>query len=148
MWDGDWYRRAYYDGGETLGSKWDDECKIDAIAQSWSVLSGGGNATHSHRAMHAVYERPIRPHDRLSLLFTPPDKTPLDPGYIKGYIPDSRKRGPVHTCCHMDGLGVRQMGDGNRAFELFNLLNPIYQADSYDKASVYRVEPYDLCRYI
>ena len=146
-WDGDWYRRAYYDGGETLGSKWDDECKIDAIAQSWSVLSGGGNATHSHRAMHAVYERLIRPHDRLSLLFTPPfDKTPLDPGYIKGYIPGIRENGGQYThAATWTAWAFAKMGDGNRAFELFNLLNPIYQADSYDKASVYRVEPYVIC---
>ncbi|MBA4385815.1 MAG: glycosyl transferase family 36, partial [Anaerolinea sp.] len=146
-WDGDWYRRAYYDGGETIGSKWDDECKIDAIAQSWSVLSDGGNHNRSHRAMHAVYERLIRPQDRLSMLFTPPfDKTPLDPGYIKGYIPGIRENGGQYThAATWTAWAFAKMGDGNRAFELFELLNPIYQADSFEKASVYRVEPYVIC---
>jgi cyclic beta-1,2-glucan synthetase len=146
-WDGEWYQRAYYDGGETLGSSRDIECQIDAIAQSWSVLSGGGNPKRSRQAMQAVYERLIRPQDRLSLLFTPPfDKTTLDPGYIKGYIPGIRENGGQYThAATWTAWAFAKMGDGKRAGELFNLLNPVYQADTFEKASIYRVEPYVIC---
>lgn len=146
-WDGEWYQRAYYDGGETLGSGRDAECQIDAIAQSWSVLSGGGNANRRRQAMQAVYDRLVRPQDRLSLLFTPPfNKTQLDPGYIKGYIPGIRENGGQYThAATWTAWAFAKMGDGSRAGELFNLLNPVYQADSPEKALTYRVEPYVIC---
>jgi len=146
-WDGEWYQRAYYDGGETLGSSRDAECQIDAIAQSWSVLSGVGNANRSRQAMQAVYDRLVKPQDRLLLLFTPPfNKTNLDPGYIKGYIPGTRENGGQYThAATWTALAFARMGDGQRAGQLFDLLNPIYQADTFNKASVYRVEPYVIC---
>ena len=97
-WDGAWYRRAYYDDGAPLGSIQDAECQIDAIAQSWAVLSGAGDPQRSRQAMQSVLERLVRPQDRLSLLFTPPfDKTPRDPGYIKGYLPGTRENGGQYT---------------------------------------------------
>ena len=146
-WDGEWYQRAYYDGGETLGSSRDAECQIDAIAQSWSVLSGVGNANRSRQAMQAVYDRLVKPQDRLLLLFTPPfNKTNLDPGYIKGYIPGTRENGGQYThAATWTALAFARMGDGQRAGQLFDLLNPIYQADTFNKASIYRVEPYVIC---
>ncbi|MBA3075048.1 MAG: hypothetical protein FP831_15700, partial [Anaerolineae bacterium] len=146
-WDGEWYQRAYYDGGETLGSSRDAECQIDAIAQSWSVLSGVGNVNRSRQAMQAVYERLVKPQDRLLLLFTPPfNKTNLDPGYIKGYIPGTRENGGQYThAATWTAWAFARMGDGQRAGQLFDLLNPIYQADTFNKASVYRVEPYVIC---
>lgn len=146
-WDGEWYQRAFFDSGETLGSSKDLECQIDAIAQSWSVLSSGGNDNRSRQAMQSVYDRLIRPQDRLSLLFTPPfNKTHLDPGYIKGYIPGIRENGGQYThAATWTAWAFAQLGDGKRSGELLNLLNPIYQADTLEKAAVYRVEPYVIC---
>ena len=97
-WDGAWYRRAYYDDGAPLGSIQEAECQIDAIAQSWAVLSGAGDPQRSRQAMQSVLDRLVRPQDRLALLFTPPfDKTPHDPGYIKGYLPGTRENGGQYT---------------------------------------------------
>ena len=97
-WDGDWYRRAYYDDGTPLGSSSSDECRIDSIAQSWAVLSGAGDPTRRVQAMAALDRHLVHRGDRLAMLFTPPfDKTPLDPGYIKGYPPGIRENGGQYT---------------------------------------------------
>ncbi len=146
-WDGDWYRRAFYDGGTPLGSIQDAECKIDAIAQSWAVLSGAGDPQRRRRAMQSVLERLVRPQDRLALLFTPPfEKTMSDPGYIKGYPPGTRENGGQYThAAAWTAWAFASMGDGKQAMALFNLLNPILQSDSQEKALVYRVEPYVVC---
>ena len=146
-WDGAWYRRAYYDDGAPLGSSVDMECQIDAIAQSWSVISGAGRPERARQAMRSVLERLVRPEDRLLLLFTPPfDKTPRDPGYIKGYLPGIRENGGQYTHAAIWTVwAFAGLGEGDLAGELFNLLNPIYQADTPEKAEVYRVEPYAVC---
>ena len=146
-WDGAWYRRAYYDNGASLGSLQDTECQIDAIAQSWAVLSGSGDAQRSHQAMQAVLDHLVRPQERLSLLLTPPfDKNPLDPGYIKGYLPGTRENGGQYTHAAVwTAWAFASLGDGKQAGALFDLLNPIYQSDSEEKADVYRVEPYVVC---
>jgi cyclic beta-1,2-glucan synthetase len=146
-WDGAWYRRAYYDDGAPLGSIQDLECQIDAIAQSWAVLSGGGNPQRSRQAMQSILERLVRPQDRLSLLFTPPfDKTQRDPGYIKGYLPGTRENGGQYTHAAIwTAWAFNRLGDGKQAGELFNLLNPILQSDTEEKSAVYRVEPYVIC---
>ena len=143
-WDGAWYRRAYYDDGVPLGSSQDIECRIDAIAQSWSVLSGAGDAQRSRRAMQSVVDRLVRTPDRLLLLFTPPfDKTLRDPGYIKGYLPGIRENGGQYThAATWTAWAFAALGDGEQAGALFDLLNPIFQSDSQEKAAVYRVEPY------
>ncbi|MDP2966598.1 MAG: glucoamylase family protein [Pelolinea sp.] len=143
-WDGAWYRRAYYDSGAPLGSIQDPECQIDAIAQSWAVLSEAGDPKRSRRAMQSALERLVRPQDRLVLLFTPPfDKTPRDPGYIKGYLPGTRENGGQYThAATWTAWAFTYLGDGKQAGALFDLLNPIFQADTEEKASVYRVEPY------
>src|SRR6185437_13462246 len=97
-WDGEWYRRAYYDDGTPLGTNRDRECKIDSIAQSWSVISGAGNPERAARAMRAVDAHLVREQDGLVALFTTPcDKTKHDPGYIKGYPPGLRENGGQYT---------------------------------------------------
>ena len=146
-WDGDWYRRAYYDSGATLGSVHDQECQIDAIAQSWAVLSGSGDMQRSRVALQSVMEHLVLPNDRLMLLFTPPfDKTTHNPGYIKGYMPGIRENGGQYThAATWTAWAFAKLGDGKQAGELFNLLNPIFQSDTEAKASAYRVEPYVIC---
>jgi cyclic beta-1,2-glucan synthetase len=143
-WDGDWYLRAFYDDGSPLGSSQNQECQIDSIAQSWAVLSGGGDPRRAAQAMQSVSERLVRRGERLVLLFTPPfDKTPRDPGYVKGYLPGVRENGGQYTHAALWSawafLGLRQPDEG---FELFQLLNPILHSDSSEKAGHYRVEPY------
>src|SRR5205823_10198544 len=97
-WDGGWYRRAYFDDGTPLGSTQNSECQIDAIAQSWSVISGAGDPARARQAMRAVLDRLVKQDGRLILLFTPPfDKTLKDPGYIKGYLPGIRENGGQYT---------------------------------------------------
>jgi cyclic beta-1,2-glucan synthetase len=146
-WDGAWYRRAYYDDGSPLGSIQEPECQIDAIAQSWSVLSGAGDPKRSRQAMQSVLERLVFSQDRLSLLFTPPfDKTEHDPGYIKGYLPGTRENGGQYTHAAIwTAWAFARLGDGKQAGELFDLLNPIFLSDSKEKATEYRVEPYVIC---
>jgi cyclic beta-1,2-glucan synthetase len=146
-WDGAWYRRAYYDDGAPLGSIQDPECQIDAIAQSWAVLSEAGDSQRSRRAMQSMLERLVRPQDRLVLLFTPPfDKTPRDPGYIKGYLPGTRENGGQYTHAAIwTAWAFTTLGDGKQAGALFDLLNPVFQSDTKEKVSVYRVEPYVVC---
>jgi cyclic beta-1,2-glucan synthetase len=146
-WDGGWYRRGYYDNGAPLGSITSTECQIDAIAQSWSVLSGAGDSQRSQQAMQAVLDRLVRPQDRLILLFTPPfDKTRHNPGYIKGYQPGIRENGGQYThAAAWTASAFAALGDGQIAGALFDLLNPIYHTDTQEKASEYRVEPYVIC---
>jgi cyclic beta-1,2-glucan synthetase len=143
-WDGAWYRRAYYDDGTPLGSAQNQECQIDAIAQSWAVLSGAADEGRARQAMGAVLERLVRRDDRLLLLFTPPfDKTPRDPGYIKGYLPGIRENGGQYTHAALWTIwAFAALGDGDTAEELFRLINPIYRSDTPDKAALYKVEPY------
>ncbi|NMC34882.1 MAG: cellobiose phosphorylase [Veillonellaceae bacterium] len=146
-WDGDWYKRAFYDDGSPMGSNLDTECKIDAIAQSWSVLSGVGDHQRSRRAMQSVMDRLVRPKDRLSLLFTPPfNKTPRDPGYIKGYLPGIRENGGQYThAATWTAWAFAILGDGKSAEMLFDLINPISRSSTIEKATVYRSEPYVVC---
>jgi cyclic beta-1,2-glucan synthetase len=146
-WDGAWYRRAYYDSGASLGSIQDQECQIDAIAQSWAVISEAGESQRSQQAMQSVLDRLVRPEDRLVLLFTPPfDKTPHDPGYIKGYLPGTRENGGQYThAAAWTAWAFASLGDGEQAGALFNLLNPVFHSETEEKASVYRVEPYVVC---
>ncbi|MDY6877807.1 MAG: glucoamylase family protein [Chloroflexota bacterium] len=143
-WDGNWYRRAYYDDGTLLGSAENDECQIDSIAQSWAVLSGAADPARAAQAMEAVAERLVRPDDQLVLLFTPPfDKTRHDPGYIRGYLPGIRENGGQYTHAALwAAWAFAELGQGDRAAALFRLLNPIYHSDWPEKVARYRVEPY------
>jgi cyclic beta-1,2-glucan synthetase len=143
-WDGLWYRRAYFDDGTPLGSTQNDECKIDSLTQTWAVISGAAKSERAQQAMASVEEYLIRQADQMILLFTPPfDKGPLQPGYIKGYVPGIRENGGQYT--HAATWVVQAtalLGQGKRALELFNLLNPISHTSSAEKVARYRVEPY------
>jgi cyclic beta-1,2-glucan synthetase len=143
-WDGDWYRRAFFDDGTPLGSAVNAECRIDSIAQSWSVLSGAADPTHARRAMAAVDEYLVRSRDGLVLLFTPPfDQSDVDPGYIKGYLPGIRENGGQYTHGAIwSVLAFAALGDGDKAGELFSILNPINHASTHDGIQRYKVEPY------
>ena len=143
-WDGDWYRRAWFDDGTPLGSATDDECRIDSISQSWAVISGAGEPARAERAMAAVERELVRPQDQVALLFTPPfDKTTLDPGYIKGYPPGIRENGGQYTHAALwSVLAFAMLGEGDKAAALFSLLNPINHARSRAEVHRYKVEPY------
>jgi len=143
-WDGAWYRRAYFDDGTPLGSASNAECRIDSIAQSWSVISKAGEKDRSFKAMESVEKYLIRTGDSISLLFTPPfDKTHLDPGYIKGYLPGIRENGSQYTHAAIwNVIAFSMLGNGNKAYELFSMLNPINHASSRSGVHRYKVEPY------
>ncbi len=143
-WDGDWYRRAYFDDGTPLGSARNEECRIDSIAQSWAVISGASDHYRMGRAMAAVEEYLIRRGDGLVILFTPPfDKGTLDPGYIKGYVPGVRENGGQYTHAAIwTMIAYCLLGDGERAGELFALLNPINHSSTRAGLHKYKVEPY------
>jgi cellobiose phosphorylase len=143
-WDGEWYLRAFYDDGAPLGSAQDAECQIDGIAQAWAVLSGAAEPGRAILAMAAVQQRLVRPEDGLLLLFTPPfDKTPHDPGYIKGYLPGIRENGGQYTHGALwSAWAFAELGQSDTAEAVFRLLNPIYPADTRARMEQYKVEPY------
>jgi cyclic beta-1,2-glucan synthetase len=143
-WNGEWYLRAYYDDGTPLGAAADTECRIDSIAQTWGVLSGAAEPARRARAMAAVYRELIRPTEGLVLLLSPPfNHTPKDPGYIKGYLPGIRENGGQYTHAAIWTLmAFAAMGDGDRAGEIFNMINPIRHSDSQSAVLRYKVEPY------
>jgi cyclic beta-1,2-glucan synthetase len=143
-WDGDWYRRAYFGDGTPLGSVANTECRIDSIAQSWSVISGAGEPARAARAMAAVEKYLVRRDDGLVLLFTPPfDKGFPDPGYIKGYPPGIRENGGQYTHAALwSVLAYAMLGDGDKAHDLLTMLNPIRHAGNSAAIHRYKVEPY------
>jgi cyclic beta-1,2-glucan synthetase len=143
-WDGDWYRRGWFDDGTPLGSAASDECQIDSIAQSWAVISGAADPERAARAMTAVGRELIRVQDGVALLFRPPfDKTSLDPGYIKGYPPGIRENGGQYTHAAVwSVMALAKLGEGDKATGLFSLLNPINHARTPADAYRYKVEPY------
>ena len=143
-WDGDWYRRAYFGDGTPLGSVVNSECRIDSIAQSWAVISGAAEPARAERAMAAVDKYLVRHDDRLALLFTPPFEHAMpDPGYIKGYPAGIRENGGQYTHGAIwSVLAFAKLGDGDRAFGLFSLLNPINHTSSHTGIHRYKVEPY------
>ncbi len=143
-WDGEWYRRAYFDDGTPLGSADNVECQIDAIAQSWSVLSGAGDPRRARTAMAAVDRRLVRRDTGLIQLLDPPfDKSDANPGYIKGYVPGVRENGGQYTHGAIwTVMAFAAVGDSRRAWELFDLINPVKHADSAAAIATYKVEPY------
>jgi cyclic beta-1,2-glucan synthetase len=146
-WDGAWYRRAYFDDGTPLGSASSEECRIDAIAQSWAVLSEAGDHERREVAMHSLGEHLVRTDARIILLLTPPfDHSAHDPGYIMGYLPGVRENGAQYTHAALwTALAVARMGDGDRAFRLLQMLNPLTHASTTEDADRYKVEPYAVC---
>jgi cellobiose phosphorylase len=143
-WDGEWYRRAYFDDGTPLGSSQSDEAKIDSLPQSWSVISGAGDPNRAEQAMKSVQERLVRKEDKLVLLFTPPfDKTPHDPGYIKGYPPGVRENGGQYTHGSLwVPLALARMGKGDDAVEILRMMNPAEHARTPEEVARFKTEPY------
>ena len=146
-WDGDWYRRGYFDDGTPLGSVISDECRIDSIAQSWAVISGGAERERAVRAMSAVDNQLVSRSDGLVKLFTPAfDLTAHDPGYVKAYPPGLRENGGQYTHAAMwSTWAFALLGDGDRAVELFSILNPINHSSTRAGIHRYKVEPYVVC---
>jgi cyclic beta-1,2-glucan synthetase len=143
-WDGEWYRRASYDDGTPLGSRENDECRIDSIAQSWATISGAARPERARQAMDAALEQLADREGRLMRLFTPPfEATPHDPGYIKSYPPGVRENGGQYThAAAWMVYALGRAGRGDEALDLFGLLNPISHAETRGDADRYRVEPY------
>lgn len=143
-WDGQWYRRAYFDNGQPLGSANNRECQIDSIAQSWSVLSGAGEPERVRQAMEAVDRRLVRRDSSLIQLFDPPfDKSDQDPGYIRGYVPGVRENGGQYTHAAIwTVMAFAKLGDTQRAWELFSMINPINHGTTASQVKTYMVEPY------
>jgi len=143
-WDGQWYRRAYFDNGDPLGSSANPECQIDSLPQSWSVISRAGDPQRSRQAMQAVDERLVCRNAGLIQLFEPPfDKSALNPGYIKGYFPGVRENGGQYTHGALwTAMAFALMGETERAWELFALLNPLHHGATPDQIATYKVEPY------
>jgi cyclic beta-1,2-glucan glucanotransferase len=143
-WDGEWYRRAYFDDGSPLGSASNSECQIDLIPQSWSVLSGAGDARRSRMAMEAVDKRLVRrDHCLIQLLDPPFDKSNMNPGYIKGYVPGVRENGGQYTHGAIWAvMAFAALGDSRRAWELLAMINPVNHGSSPKRVATYKVEPY------
>jgi cellobiose phosphorylase len=144
-WDGEWYRRAYFDDGAPLGSAGNMECRIDSISQSWSVLSGAGGDARSRMAMKAVDERLVRRESGLVQLLDPPfdNKSDMDPGYIRGYVPGVRENGGQYTHAAVwASMAFAALGERERAWELLTMINPVNHALSAEQVAVYKVEPY------
>lgn len=143
-WDGAWYRRAFFDDGTPLGSAENSECRIDSIAQSWSVISGAGGAARRDQAMRSFEAHLVDEEARILKLLAPPfDETPLDPGYIKGYVPGVRENGAQYTHAALWSiLATAVQGRGDRAFELFQMINPLNRTRTPQEVETYKVEPY------
>jgi len=143
-WDGAWYRRAYFDDGTALGSAASPECQIDSISQSWAVLSGAGDLRRAGLAMEAVDQRLVRRDHALIQLLDPPfDKSPLNPGYIKGYVPGVRENGGQYTHAAIwAAMAFAQLGDSRRAWDLLAMINPVNHGKTPAGAAIYKVEPY------
>jgi cyclic beta-1,2-glucan synthetase len=143
-WDGEWYRRAFYDDGSPLGSAANTECRIDSIAQSWGVITGAAEPGRGARSMAAVVVELIRRPDNLVVLFAPPfDHAAHDPGYIKGYPPGVRENGGQYTHgAAWTILAFAALGNGEKAAEVFGMLNPINRSSSTTGVQKYKVEPY------
>jgi len=143
-WDGNWYRRAYFDDGTALGSTNNRECKIDSLAQSWAVISGMGNSTRAVKAMDSLEDYLVMREDGLIKLLTPPfDSGDMAPGYIKGYVPGVRENGGQYThAATWVIIAFAMLGDGDRAWDLFGLINPINHSRTNREYTIYKVEPY------
>ena len=143
-WDGEWYRRGYFDDGSPLGSLESDECRIDSIAQSWSVISGAGDKKRANQAMDSVMARLVDGDANIVRLFTPPfEHSDKDPGYIKSYPPGVRENGGQYTHAAIwVAYALAKMGRADDAYRVFSMLNPVNHAKTKEDADLYRVEPY------
>ena len=145
-WDGEWYRRAFDDEGMPWGSSQSNECRIDSIAQSWAVLSGGAPRERAEQALESAESKLVRDDEQIARLLWPPfDVTPRDPGYIKAYPPGIRENGGQYShAAAWLGWAFAEAGDGNRAMQLFRMLNPVERTRNAEAIERYRLEPYAL----
>jgi len=143
-WDGEWYKRAWFDDGAPLGSSSGEECKIDSISQSWSVLSGAGEASRSNIAMESAYKNLVQKDIGIIQLLEPPfDKSEVYPGYIKGYVPGVRENGGQYTHAAVWLImAFAKLGDNKRVWELLNMINPVNHGKTPEEIAIYKVEPY------
>ncbi len=143
-WDGNWYLRAYFDDGTPVGSEKSDECKIDSISQSWAVLSGAGEPERIRRALDSINQRLVNRQKNIIQLLDPPfDKSEVDPGYIKGYVPGVRENGGQYTHAAVwMVMAFARLGDAERAMELLRIINPINHGTSAELIALYKAEPY------
>ncbi|MBU3018766.1 cyclic beta 1-2 glucan synthetase [Paraglaciecola agarilytica] len=143
-WDGAWYRRAWFDNGTPLGSKVNTECSIDSIAQSWSVLSGAGDQQRTQQAMASLDQYLVRKDSKLIQLLDPPfDKSAMNPGYIKGYVPGVRENGGQYTHAAIWAtMAFAKQGNNKKAWELLTLINPLNHASNAIQVKTYKAEPY------
>jgi cyclic beta-1,2-glucan synthetase len=143
-WDGAWYRRAWFDDGSPLGTASNTDCAIDSIAQSWSVLSGAGDHKRTRQAMDSLDKRLVRRDEMLIQLLDPPfDKSDMDPGYIKGYVPGVRENGGQYTHAAIwASMAFAQQGDNVRAWELMDIINPLHHGSQPEQVAIYKAEPY------
>jgi len=143
-WDGEWYRRAYFDDGTPLGSHTNEECQIDSISQSWGVLSGAANKERVTGAMRQVDARLVRRDSGVIQLLDPPfDTADLNPGYIRGYVPGVRENGGQYTHAAIwTAMAFARMGDGEKAWELMRMISPVRHGEDAESVARYKVEPY------
>jgi cyclic beta-1,2-glucan synthetase len=143
-WDGEWYRRAYFDDGTPLGSSNNKECRIDSIAQSWSVLSGAAEPLRAKQALASLHHYLVRPKDGLVTLLDPPfDVSKPNPGYIQDYVPGIRENGGQYThAATWVGMAFAALGDSEHAWQVFNIINPIHHGGNYETITTYKIEPY------
>ena len=146
-WDGEWYRRAYFDDGTPLGSASNDECQIDSISQSWAVLSRGGDPRRARQALAALDQRLVQRDAQLIALLDPPfDQSDLEPGYIKGYVPGVRENGGQYTHAAIWAtMALAELGERERAWEYYAMLNPVHHGSEPQAMERYQVEPYVMC---
>ena len=145
-WDGEWYKRAWFDDGQVLGTSTNEECKIDSIAQSWSVLSGAGDENRIHTAMESAYKNLVQKDVGIIKLLKPAfDKSDLNPGYIKGYVPGVRENGGQYTHAAVWLImAFARLGNNKRVWELLNMINPVNHGKTAEAIAIYKVEPYVL----
>ena len=145
-WDGQWYRRAYFDDGTPLGTESNTECQIDSLSQSWAVLAGVGDSNRAIMAMDFAEKRLVKTEAGLIQLLDPPfDKSTIDPGYIKGYVPGVRENGGQYTHAAVWMImAFARLGDRKRTWELLQMINPINHSKTQEATAVYKVEPYVL----
>jgi len=143
-WDGKWYLRAFFDDGSPLGSSTNPECQIDSVAQSWAVLSGAGNHDRSRLAMESLDKHLVNSDFGLIQVLDPPfDNSSLNPGYIKGYVPGVRENGGQYTHAAIWAImAFAKLGENQRAWELFTMINPVNHARNPEEMNIYKVEPY------
>ena len=143
-WDGGWYRRAYFDDGTPLGSRENEECQIDSLAESWSLISEAGKHERVVEAMEAVEKNLVREDKGMILLLAPPfEKSQLEPGYIKGYVSGVRENGGQYTHAAVWViLALTKLGLGNKAWKYYNMINPINHSKTELECRTYKLEPY------